>query len=70
MSSIGDGMFYKKQESKKDLEELEKDLDYATKVAAEALLKIGHRGSNQEDRNNDEKYEKIHDIRTKYRMDK
>lgn len=48
--------------------ELKKDLEYATRIASQVLLKVGHRGSNQEDRNHDEQYEKIHDIRTKYKM--
>lgn len=51
------------------IEDLKKDLDRATTIASEVLIRIGYQDSNEQDRIHDSQYNEIHDIRDKYKLD-
>ena len=46
------------------------DLKWALETSMELNMKIGHRGSNEEDRLNDEQYNKAWELLQKYKLDK
>ena len=49
--------------------ELKEALDWSTTIAMEALLKQGHRGSNQEDRMADDNFFKAWEVRVKFKLE-
>lgn len=51
------------------VDDLKKDLKYAIEIGMESLLKHGHNGSNQEDRENDRKYDELVQLQNKYALE-
>jgi len=63
------GCYFTTYQDKEAIKHLTKDLDTATTIASEVLVRIGHQGSNEQDRIHNSQYNEIHDIRDKYKLD-